>query len=234
MKILAIDTSGTTGSVAVTQADALLAELTIGRRETHSKHLMRMIHRTLQMAGVSLSNMDGIAFVKGPGSFTGLRIGISAVKGLAATTGIPIAGISSLSAVASQAADEHRMICAMIDARNQEVYSARYRFSGDALTRLTAQSSLPPEQVVAEIHEPVILVGDGAACYRTRVKDALGDLARFAPDIEGVIRASTVALLSRREFEAGRTDDFRTVVPHYLRKSYAQLRCTKKTGLAKG
>lgn len=222
MNILAIDTSATTGSVAVTNGEALLAEFTVARRETHSRRLMDMINGALGMAGIDLAQVDGFAFTVGPGSFTGLRIGLSVVKGLATITGKPLAGVSSLEVLALQAPDRSRLVCSMMDARNNEVYCARYRLTDGLPVLVTKEAAMSPEASVAGIDEPCILVGDGALRYRNLFQDSLGENARFASAGDGIPRALTVAKLSLSRFRSGETDDVGSIVPVYLRKSYAE------------
>ncbi len=226
MKILAIDTASTTGSVAVVDGETLLAEITVARRETHSKRLMDMIDSALDMAGLTMERVDGFAFTKGPGSFTGLRIGLSIVKALAFASAKPMVGVSSLAVLALQTPDVSRLICPMMDARNKELYCARYRLADGELIPVVAEKALSPEASASGITEPCLLIGDGAYRYRAFFESRIGDYARFASPADGVPRALTVARLSLDRFHAQQTDCVRTVVPVYLRKSYAELKKT--------
>jgi tRNA threonylcarbamoyladenosine biosynthesis protein TsaB len=222
MRILAIDTASTTGSVAVVAGETLLAEFTIARQETHSRRLMDMVDRVLKMAGVELDALDGVAFTRGPGSFTGLRIGLSVVKGLALITGVPLVGVSCLEVLAHQSPERGVLICSMMDARNNEVYAARYRFSDGNLINETPEAALSPEAAIDGITEPCLMIGDGAHRYRSLLVERLGNRIRFADLDYGIPRALTVARLSMPKFESGQTDDVGSVVPVYLRKSYAE------------
>jgi tRNA threonylcarbamoyladenosine biosynthesis protein TsaB len=222
MRILSVDTASTTGSVAVVAGETLLAEVTIARQETHSRRLMNMIDGALEMAGLGLADMDGLAFTRGPGSFTGLRIGLSVIKGLALVSGKPLVGVSCLEVLAHQAPDRNRLICAMMDARNKEVYCARYRYVGDGFRRVADEAALSPVEAVAGIAEDCLLIGDGAVRYRSLFEKRLGTYVEFAAPDHGIPRAMTVARLGMPRFEAGQTDDVRSVVPVYLRKSYAE------------
>jgi len=222
MRVLSIDTASTTGSVAVVAGETLLAEFTIARQETHSRRLMNMIDGAFEMAGLALADMDGLAFTRGPGSFTGLRIGLSVIKGLAAVSGIPLVGVSSLEVLAHQAPDLSRPIYPMMDARNSEVYFAGYRFSNGGFQRVADEAALTPDAAAEAITGDCLLTGDGAHRYRTLFETRLGSHAAFAAPDHGIPRALTVARLSMPRFEAGQTDDVRSVVPVYLRKSYAE------------
>lgn len=222
MKILAIDTATTTGSVAVTDGGKLLAEATIARKETHSIHLMGMIDQTLRLAGIDIHQVDGFAYTKGPGSFTGLRIGLSVVKGLAFAKQKPMVGVSSLEALAYQAEDDTRLVCALVDARNKEVYCAQYRWQEGALKPVTYPQSLLPDKFVDQIGEPCLLIGDGAIRYREMLVEQLGGHAKFALSHQNVIRGVSIAALSAPLFEMGQFDDIYTGTPFYIRKSYAE------------
>lgn len=223
MRILAVDTASGSGSAAVSDGDHLLAEFTTARRETHSKHLMSIIDRVIHRAGLSLSDIDGFAVTRGPGSFTGLRIGIATVKGLALVTGKPVVGVSSLAALAMQAAQAPGEICAMLDARNQEVYFGRYRFINGQLKSLSDEQAAAPLTAVATIQEPCLFVGDGAVKYRKMLKDRLGTRAGFALPYQHIIRASIISYLSQSRFENKQLDDVASLAPRYIRKSYAEM-----------
>ena len=129
MKILAVDTSAMSCSTAIVDNGVVRAELSTVNSQTHSKHLMTMIDTVCKISGIEVAGMDGFAVTIGPGSFTGLRIGISTIKGLAWSLKKPVAGISSLEALAWQCAPVPCLICPLLDARKHEVYSGRYRFS---------------------------------------------------------------------------------------------------------
>lgn len=224
MRILALDTASESGSVAVADGGDLLAEITAARRETHSRYLMKLIDRALRLSGLSIKEIDGFAVTRGPGSFTGLRIGISTVKGLAWVTQKPIVGISSLSALAVQAGPTSRLICPMLDARNHEVYFGRYRFAGGRLKCELEDHAASPAAAIGGIGEPCLFIGDGAQRYREMITDSLGERALFALSFQHTLRATAIWHLSRFEFSENRTDIAATLVPRYLRKSYAELK----------
>ena len=226
MNILAIDTASSTGSVAVVDGETLLAEITVARRDTHSRRLMNMIDGALDMTGLTMERIDGFVFTKGPGSFTGLRIGLSVIKALALASSKPMVGVSSLAVLAFQARGASLLICPMMDARNNELYCARYRLMDDGLAPVMAEKALPPEESVADIAEPCLLIGDGAHRYRSFFESRLGKCARFAAVADGIPRALTVAQLGLTRLQAHQTDPVQTTVPVYLRKSYAELKKT--------
>jgi tRNA threonylcarbamoyladenosine biosynthesis protein TsaB len=228
MKILAVDTSTTSCSVAVVDKDLLLAEMTIDREQTHSKHLMDMIHTVCDMSEIKIAEVDGFAVTIGPGSFTGLRIGISTIKGLAWSLNKPVVGVSSLDAIAWQCAPSPYPICSLLDARKHEVYYCRYRFSGDELKKEGIEQVAPPDRVLGDINEPCLFVGNGALLYKGEILDELGESAHFAGWNQHSIQASTVAGLSLARFRHQKTDDVALLVPQYIRKSDAELHLNKK------
>jgi tRNA threonylcarbamoyladenosine biosynthesis protein TsaB len=223
MKILALDTATNSCSVAATDDMALSAELTIQKNQTHSKHLMELIHSVLEIAGFGVSDLDGLAVTIGPGSFTGLRIGISTIKGLAHALDKPVVGISTLKTLAWQCGQTSYLIYPLLDARKDEVYGATYRFNADQLIQKTSARAMIPEAVVEDIKSPCVFIGTGARLYRQSIIAAAGSLAHFVPDGQNVIRASSVAFLSMPRFEANDTDGVAGLVPNYIRKSDAEL-----------
>lgn len=219
MKILAVDTSSRSCSVAVVENNNLLAEIIKEDGETHSRHLMDIIKKVLELSGLVPSDIDCFAVTKGPGSFTGLRIGISSVKGLAAATGKPLAGISTLDALAAQVLPTSYLICSVIDARKGEVYSSRYRFVDGLIQKEMKEEALLPDKAADGIGEPSLFIGDGAILYRNIIENKLENLAYFPPPFFNVIRASTVAFMGIKKFENDDTVDAALFAPHYIRRS---------------
>jgi len=219
MKILAVDTSSRNCSVAVVENNNLLAEIIKEDDETHSRHLMDMIKKVFELSGLTPFDIDCFSVTKGPGSFTGLRIGISSVKGLAVATGKPLAGISTLDALAAQLLPTPYLVCSLIDARKGEVYSSRYRFIDGLIEQEMKEEAFFPDRAADGIGEPCLFVGDGASLYRNIIEKKLGNLAHFSPPLFNVIRASTVAFMSLKKFENKDTVDAALLVPHYIRKS---------------
>jgi tRNA threonylcarbamoyladenosine biosynthesis protein TsaB len=224
MKILAVDTATTSCSVAVVDKMSLLSEFTIDREETHSKHLMDMIKFALELAGLNLSDLDGFAVTRGPGSFTGLRIGISTVKGLAVSSNKPVVGVSSLETLAFQVSHFRNLICPILDARKGEVYFSRYRFVNNSLKNQIEECVGPPDKAVENLNEPCLFVGNGTLLYKEMIREKTGEFAIFAPMIQHTIRASTTAHLSMAKFEGNDTDNIESMAPHYIRKSDAELK----------
>jgi tRNA threonylcarbamoyladenosine biosynthesis protein TsaB len=223
MIILAVDTATTSCSVAIIDKKCVLAEVTLLREETHTKHLMDMIHTAIGFSGLKLSDLDGFAVVRGPGSFTGLRIGITTVKGLAAGLKKPLVGISSLETLAMQASHSPYLICPLLDARRGEVYFSRYRLIEGRLNEEAKEQVCAPENAIRDINEACIFVGNGALLYQKMLSSMMGDSAFFVPMPQNTIKASTVAFLSLNKFQNKDTDDIDRFIPHYIRKSDAEL-----------
>ncbi len=233
MTLLAVDTSAEAASVAVTDGDAVLAELIVTRRGTHSTRLMGMVRTALDAAGVSLADLDGLAVTRGPGSFTGLRIGISTVKGLALAADRPTVGISALDALAYPLSMANDPVWALIDARKGEVYAAAYRFSPDGGVDKGPETVMAPDAVAERITERSVLVGSGARLYRSVFEARLGDRVRFGPPTAHAIRAATVAFLAEARLRDGLADDVAALSPAYIRASDAQIRRVAVGGKAK-
>jgi tRNA threonylcarbamoyladenosine biosynthesis protein TsaB len=218
MVILAIDTASRSCSVAVLDGDAILAEINDVSGQTHSRHLMCMVEQTMAMSAMPFGAIGGFAVTRGPGSFTGLRIGISTAKGLAEAADRPLVGISSLEALAWQVAQTEATIIPMLDARRKEVYTARYLRQATVLKPLAAEGAMSPEAAVEGLEGPCLLVGDGALAYETRLRKTLGPHMALALPFQHIIRASTVAFLARERLP--HMDERMTLTPRYLRPSY--------------
>ncbi len=225
LRILAVDTATRCCSVAVQVGGRLVAETAVLSDRTHSEHLMGMIQAVLKSANLTVQAIDGMAVSIGPGSFTGLRIGISTVKGLALAGDKPCVGVSSLEALAGACLPWPQSIWALMDARKGEVYAGRYREHGGRLEQLTPEQVLPLEDVLRTIDSPHLFIGDGAERYQERIRSVLGDRAEFVPPERNFPRAGTLARLAQPRL-AGRVRAFdaNLLVPHYLRQSDAELR----------
>ena len=173
MKILALETSAVTASAAVTEDERLLSQSFQNSGLTHSATLMPMVSDLLKNTGLALKDMDVIAVAAGPGSFTGVRIGVAAAKGLAWPEDKPCAPCSTLESMAWQCAHVGGEICAAMDARRNQVYCARFRAEGGALTRLTEDRAMGLDELAAEVRAaaaPQALVGDGAHLVRAALE----------------------------------------------------------------
>ena len=174
MRILALDTATTSCSTAIVDNGVVRAELSTVNNQTHSKHLMTMIDTVCAMSGVEIEAIDGFAVTLGPGSFTGLRIGISTIKGLAWSLKKPVVGISSLEVLAWQCTPVSHLICPLLDARKHEVYGCRYRYSDGELRKEGGELVAAPAELIDDIQEPCLFIGSGAALYQKEISHQLG------------------------------------------------------------
>lgn len=227
LKILAIDTSGLVGSLALTEGETVLIEYSLLSKETHSRRLLQALDYLLARAGISLQEIDCLALTVGPGSFTGIRIGLATIKGLAKSLQKPVIGISTLDALSANFPFSPCPVLPIIDARKKQVFTATYRPDNNGgLKKVSPERVVSPGILAATIREQVILAGDGAAVYRDVFEAELGGNAVFAPGPLSFIRASNVAYLALERYRAGRTDDIASMIPVYIRPSEAELKNT--------
>jgi tRNA threonylcarbamoyladenosine biosynthesis protein TsaB len=225
MKVLGIDTSTSCGSVGLTDDGEVIADYLLNISVTHSERLLGAIEFVLKEARCNIENIDGLAISIGPGSFTGLRIGVSTIKGLAFTTGKPVVGVSTLDALASQIATTPYLICPILDARKSEVYTAFYRYEkGNFLKRLSTDQTLPPEELVKRIKEQTIFLGDGIKTYGEFLLKSLPSLAIFPPAPLHIAHGSMVAKLGSELLQKGEYLDLATFAPIYIRPSEAEIK----------
>ncbi|MGE0085985.1 MAG: tRNA (adenosine(37)-N6)-threonylcarbamoyltransferase complex dimerization subunit type 1 TsaB [Desulfococcaceae bacterium] len=223
MIILAVDTATDTCSVALAEGEHLLAEITGTRMQTHSRHLMGMIDSVFRLCDIGPRHADGFAVSSGPGSFTGLRIGISTIKGMAMAGGKPMSGILVTDVLAAQVSLSPWPVCVLTDARKGEVYCARYHSVSGIMNKDSAEQVLSPESAISGIDETTLFVGNGAELYHDLIRENLGERAIFAPRESSVIRASVVARLAWSRFQKGERDDVAAFTPCYVRKSDKEL-----------
>lgn len=225
MKILGIDASGLSASVAILEDEKLVAEYSINNKLTHSHTLMPMIDEICKMVNLDLATIDAIGVTSGPGSFTGLRISAGTAKGMALGLDIPIVGIPTLDAIAHNIPYTDHIICPIMDARRNHLYTALYKWENDLLNKLTDYMVIPVYEVinmVAKRDEKAIFMGDGTDVYREEIIAALGEKAYFAPPSLKLQRASTVALLAMEKAKQGDTISHMDFEPTYLRPSQAE------------
>ncbi|HYA41565.1 MAG TPA: tRNA (adenosine(37)-N6)-threonylcarbamoyltransferase complex dimerization subunit type 1 TsaB [Syntrophobacteraceae bacterium] len=228
MKILAADTSTISGSLALFEDEDLRGECTFSSSKTHNRRLLKSIDWLLGEAGWELESIDAFAVTGGPGSFTGLRIGMTTIKVLAWTRGKLFASICSLDALALPLSFSASPICTLLDARKGEVYCALYRPDGKGgLNRETDYAAMSPsrlaQSLTANLTGPVIFCGDGWTAYRNTLRKKLPRLVLEPPSSFHVIRAASVAELARRRFAKGQSDDPRSSAPLYIRPSEAEI-----------
>jgi tRNA threonylcarbamoyladenosine biosynthesis protein TsaB len=227
MKLLAIETSTLTGAVGLMEDDAAVAEYRLSIAVTHSERLLAAVDALLTAARWTLGDVDALAVAVGPGSFTGLRIGVSTVKSLAFATGKPLCAVPTLDALAACLPFAAHPVCPILDARKDEVYTALYRTTDGRPERLWEYRAIGPaalaEALEREAGGPVVFLGDGVGPWRDLLGGALGGRARFAPPALRLPSALSLAALAREALDRGETVDPAGLVPLYVRRSEAEL-----------
>jgi len=240
MKILAIETSTMLGGIAVAdESTGLVAEVRLNVKSTHSERLMTEIDHILRQSFLELSQIDAFAIAIGPGSFTGLRIGLSTVKGLSYATGKPIVSIPTLEAFAWQFPYCRYPVCPMLDARKKEVYTALFRWDGDGFVRSingvsvgvqgfleSISQSSPVSYSEGDVCEErkIVFAGEGAVLYKNEIVLQLGAAACFAPSDRMVPSPATVAMLGLRKALQGDFSEPVGLTPYYIRSSEAEIK----------
>ncbi len=217
MRVLAVETSTLAGGVALLDGERVIGEYLLDVRITHSERLLPAIDRLLCDAGWTPTQLDGLAVAVGPGSFTGLRIGISTVKGLALALGCPIAAVPTLDAFAESLPFAGLPVCPVVAARRGEIYTSLYRWDGERMRREWDYLAISPAALAARLTEPVVLLGDGAA-------NVASPLVRRVPPQRQLPSPATVGVLGMARLLAGEGVRPADLVPLYLRPSEAELR----------
>lgn len=225
MNVLGIDSSGLTASAAIVSGDILAAEFTVNNGQTHSQTLLPMIDQVVKMSGIALEQLDGIAVAAGPGSFTGLRIGASTAKGMALALDKPVISVSSLEGLAYRVAGCDGIICPLMDARRNQVYTGVYRMSDGRLECLVEQAALDIREIIERVNEfrqKVIFLGDGVPVHRITLEEEITVSYQFAPLHLNRQSAASVAALGAVYMAEGRIENARDHRPVYLRQSQAE------------
>jgi len=223
MKLLAVESATLSGGVALLDDDRLLGEITLNIAITHSERLMSAVDRLLADCGLAPADLGGLAVSVGPGSFTGLRVGLATVKALAMALDLPVAPVPTLDALAARLSFADAPVCPILDARKGEVYLSLYRWRGDSMAREWDYLALAPEAAAARLEPPVILLGDGVEACRPWL-DRLGAGARVAPAAQRLPSAAAVAGLGLAVLAGGGGVSAEALAPLYLRPSEAELK----------
>ncbi len=229
MKILAIDTSTMLGGIAIMDELNLIAETRLNVKSTHSERLMTEIEHCLKQSSLKISDIDVFAAAIGPGSFTGLRIGLSAVKGLSYATGKPIVSVPTLDALALNFPCSRYPVCTMLDARKKEVYAALFKWEDDNFKKLINETSVNPEEFMSNVllrgeYDKIIFAGEGAVIYKNKIIDVMGEKAVFASPEKTVPSPANVACLGLKKASAGEFSEPVSLAPVYIRRSEAEVK----------
>lgn len=232
MQILAIDSSGLVATVAVVEADdrgntRTIVEYSTNFKKTHSQTLLPMLDEVVQMTGVELAGIDAIAISGGPGSFTGLRIGSATAKGLGLALNKPIIHVPTVDALAYNICYTDKLVCPIMDARRNQVYTGIYEFEGTEMKVLEEQMALGIEELAEKLNayeREVIFLGDGVPVHQQTLAEQLmaGRKIHFAPAHMNQQRASVVGTLALQYLAEGKMESAAEHKPDYLRVSQAE------------
>lgn len=225
MKILALDSSGLVASVAIVEDENVIAEYTVNFKKTHSQTLLPMLDEIVKMTETDLETIDAIAVAKGPGSFTGLRIGTATVKGLGLALDKPVVGIPTVEGLAMNLYNTDALICPLMDARRNQVYTGIYKFNENEMDVVKEQIAIGIEEILEALNtlgQKVVFLGDGVPVYKSIIEEKLEVPYSFAPAHVNKQRAAAIAVRAFSYMEQGKSEDAKTFEPDYLRLSQAE------------
>ena len=235
MIVLSMDSSSLVTTVALLKDEHLLGEFTLNFKREHSVILMEKIEMLLKDCNIDISEVDGFVVSKGPGSFTGLRIGMATVKGLSMGSNKPYLSISSLDALAYSLVNFDAIICPIMDALRESVFTCMYKSSNGELSKIIDYSALSLDELVEVLQqkdEPVIFTGDGVYKYKEYLLEKLPN-AKFAPNHLSVVRASALGELGMELLRKGQYDDMNSS-PLYLKKPQAERELEQRMKMQNG
>lgn len=225
MKVLGLDSSGLVASVAVVEDENLLAEYTVNYKKTHSQTLLPMLDEITRMIELDLKSLDAIAVAGGPGSFTGLRIGSATAKGLGLALDKPLVSVPTVDAIAYNLCGNGGLVCPLMDARRNQVYTGLYEFEGNEIHALLPQCALGIEEILRRVNEigrEATFLGDGILPYRAFIEEQAKVPFCFAPAHLNKQRASAVAALALQYLARGEVQTAAEHRPEYLRMAQAE------------
>ncbi|RKD32351.1 tRNA (adenosine(37)-N6)-threonylcarbamoyltransferase complex dimerization subunit type 1 TsaB [Thermohalobacter berrensis] len=231
MKVLAVDTSSIVATCAILDENKLIGEYILNHKKTHSQKLMPIVKEIMESCELKPEDIDIFAASVGPGSFTGLRIGVATIKSLAQIMDKPVVGISALEALAFNVPLAEGLVVPLIDARRENVYSAIYKWDLGKLTKIEDERVIKLEELLNTLNnrdERIIFNGDGATAYKEKIINCLGNKAIFAPKAVNMPRASSVAELAFMKAKNGEVQHYLELVPNYIKKSQAQREYEKR------
>ena len=220
MKILAIDTSGLVASVALLEDEQVLAEYSVNYKKTHSQTLVPMLDEIRKMTDLDPATVDAIAIAKGPGSFTGLRIGSATAKGLGLALEKPLIPVGTVEGLAFNAWGYPGLICPVMDARREQVYTGIYRFEDGELIQVHEQCAIAVEEllfILNGMEGPVLFLGDGCPVYREKIEEGIQIPYAFAPAHMNRQRAASLGALAMRYYSKGIFESADAHRPEYIR-----------------
>ena len=231
MKILALDTSGMNCSACIIDDEKVICDFNLNTGTTHSQTLMPMIDNMQKYSEISLDDIDVFACSVGPGSFTGLRIGIATIKAFALAQNKPVIGVPSLVGLAYNISNFDGIICSILDAKNDNVYAALFRYQNDRPVMIENYITDSIDSLIENLkskNEKVIFVGDGSVSFKNKLSENLEDKAYFAPLHLNSQLSTSIAKAALEKALLGETETCDTLMPMYLKKSQAEREAEKK------
>lgn len=230
MKVLGIDTSSLAASVAVIEDNKLICEYTVNTKKTHSQKLMLMIENMFKVSDLDINEMDMIAVCEGPGSFTGLRIGMSTAKAISHVNNLPIVGVNSLELLAGNMNLSEKKICSILDAQKTQVYMGQYKYENGQLVELKNIDVVEIDDLIEELkssNEEWIIVGEAVYKYEDKLRQ-VSNISIPAPS-HNVSKASSLCVVARNKYKNNiNVNDCYTINPVYIRKSQAEVQYDEK------
>jgi tRNA threonylcarbamoyladenosine biosynthesis protein TsaB len=226
MLILGMDTATRTASIGLIENHHLIGEFSLQVDKVHSKKLMPMVDQLLTDAGLDVNSIGGVAVSAGPGSFTGLRIGMAAAKGLAYALHVPIAGVSTLAGLSYNCVPARVLICPILDARMHEYYTALYQWQNERLVSVKPDAVMDREeliQMLAAVDGEKIIIGDASLETKLKLNETFSKGIEYAPAHQVSPRGASIALLGEKQIECGENDSILSLQPTYLRRSQAEI-----------
>ena len=237
MKLLAIESSGLVASVAIATETTLLAEYTVNFKKTHSQTLLPMVDEIVKMTGLDLKEIDAIAVSAGPGSFTGLRIGSATAKGLGLALDKPVIPVPTTQGIAANLYGTEGIICPLMDARRNQVYTGLYRYNKNGFEIVEDQMAVLVDEIIEKVNaygEPVTYLGDGVEAFADILREKTTVPFSFAPLHLSKQRAGALAARAVTLFEEGKTESADAHEPDYLRLSQAERELAEKQANMQG
>jgi len=225
LKIFGTDTCCMAATSAIIEGDKLIAQTIINHKKTHSQKMMPQIEDLFSLAEIDIADIDVFAVATGPGSFTGVRIGVATVKGMAQALNKPCVGVSTLMALANQVNHFDGIICPILDARREQVYNALFKRGKNIPSRICEDRAIPLTQLFDELENmdgEIMFLGDGIFVYKDIICEKFGDRACFPPSFLNMNLGGSVAEIAKQEYESGNFVEYSKLVPSYVRLSQAE------------
>ncbi len=234
MRVIAIETSSTVASVAIVNGDKIESEIFLNNKLQHSTVLFPMIEGILNSLSIDMDSVEGVVVSGGPGSFTGLRIGVAAGKGLVQGSSRKFIGISSLDSLAYQNSSEEYLVCPIMNALHDNVYTALYKHADKDVEKVIDYDALHIDALIENLKKydkNIIFIGDGVELHKERIIKEMNEKAKFALPMNNYPRAATLGLLGVERISKGVEDSIYSFSPIYIRKSQAEREYDKRHGI---